>query len=445
MVGISATSAQVLVVGDMGPQLEGELASHRVACVSAATANDAVTRMRATRFPFVVVAPALADMGGVDFIHGVLRHFESSVLLYGDGVDSSDINALLRTGRVAHFAANVEGRTVADFLAQRTTPTTTPVGAPAGTGKLLESPPPTPPAMSSIAVRQSQMSTVIDPQQQDLQRLEAALFDERARSNAELTSMRAQLGGLEQERAALLVEVEAGRRSVMNDVAWVMALSDEGSAVDPPPVDIKAKLAAALDDAARAQGELIAVRADRERLASDLASLSRRFTDDAAARDAAAAQGAGTNVAGADAVARAEAKMRADVIAARTDATTVRLDLQEALFQVEERSAALQSLALERDALSAQAAELREQLRLALEDAGAPAVLAPPRRDVELALARTRQLLGAIEPLMWGLTQAIAYYQEGVSAGGEAHLRCLQQLQGVLLRLRDEIAMLDVA
>jgi hypothetical protein len=45
---------------------------------------------------------------------------------------------------------------------------------------------------------------------------------------------------------------------------------------------------------------------------------------------------------------------------------------------------------------------------------------------------------------MWGLTQATGFYTKAGVSGGDAHLKLLQQLQGVLLRLRDEIAMLDL-
>src|SRR4051794_28508466 len=109
MVAVQQAGSPVLIVGgDISAKLELELASHGLACAVAQNANDAVARMKATRFPFVVVPPALVDMGGVDFIHGVLRHFEASVVLYGNGVDPNEINALLRTGRVAHFPGHAE-------------------------------------------------------------------------------------------------------------------------------------------------------------------------------------------------------------------------------------------------------------------------------------------------------------------------------------------------
>ncbi len=109
----------MLLVGDVSARLELELASCGLECAVAQNANDAVARMKTTRFPYVVVPPTLADMGGVDFIHGVLRHFDASVVLYGNGVEPGEVNALLRTGRVAHFPAHAEGHVVADFLARR--------------------------------------------------------------------------------------------------------------------------------------------------------------------------------------------------------------------------------------------------------------------------------------------------------------------------------------
>jgi hypothetical protein len=45
---------------------------------------------------------------------------------------------------------------------------------------------------------------------------------------------------------------------------------------------------------------------------------------------------------------------------------------------------------------------------------------------------------------MWGLTQASHFFTKNPVDGGEQHIKLLQQLQGVLLRLRDEIAMLDL-
>lgn len=696
MVGVSAISSQVLLVGDTGARLEGELAMHGLACAKAPTANDAVARMKTTRFPFVVVSPILADMGGVDFIHGVLRHFDASVVLYGNGIEINEINALLRTGRVAHFPGNVEGQAVADFLARRAgsaTPTPMPrppVQAPALAGSIpgapspfnltpgaasLSSPPvfsgaspslaplspvasfgsfppqptsslgsfppfaaspltgsstprpatlgptpgfrretphPTVPAFGSqsigtdhLAAQQQPPSP--QPQRELLMRLEG-MADELARANSELARTRAQVGALDQEKAALLVEVEAARRSALADVAQVMALSDEGLAIDTELEDTKARLTSAVADAERVASELESVRQERERLMAEMAEASGRLAEATAGRDAAEAQlvelqrggdrgredvaaaraelekvrmeldGARADLSSArvecDAIAerarldvlavegalkversaRSEAeaklaafriendekwaaalaeeseraiaaeersdilenqrndlaqaladteakagsgaevesalrieldKLRADVAGARTDATTVRLDLQEALLRLEEANGGLQSLTVERDTLRDEAGPLREwgnllvaahahqqgeleHLRRLLEAAAAheatiaalqqqlaAAPSAPPpsgepaSADVEVLLARSRQLadlVRALEPFMWGLTQATAFYkeQQPPASGSEAHLRSLQQLQGVLLRLRDEIAMLDL-
>jgi hypothetical protein len=67
--------------------------------------------------------------------------------------------------------------------------------------------------------------------------------------------------------------------------------------------------------------------------------------------------------------------------------------------------------------------------------------------DAEVLLSRARHLASlvqALEPFMWGLTQATHFYTKAKVENSDEHLKLLQQLQGVLLRLRDEIAMLDL-
>lgn len=665
--------SQVLLVGETGARLEGDLALHGLAFAKAPTANDAVARMKTTNFPFVVVSPILADMGGVDFIHGVLRHFDASVVLYGNGVESSEINALLRTGRVAHFPGNVEGHAIADFLARRAGAATpqpatpppfnlTPGAPPAGGGGLpatssplaqfqgassllanaagipstptyatpsgafpgfagasssssslsssLSSSMPRPPTIGSAPSPQM-VAGALQAQQQAMASMGGrfeAMVEELARGNSEMLSLRNRIGGLEQEKAALLVEVEAARRSALADVAQVMALSDEGNAVDTEIEELKSRIGM-LD------GELDAVRTERERLLAEQAEAAGKLAESRAATDAAEAQlnelqsGKGRDREDAEA-ARAELekvradlelalmkatsadeqlhdartklaaeqdarasieaqvalernqrqdaegkltkmrveldaakreveekwtkalteeseraataedrldalekerselaaalaesqtkanassghsevaaalrtevdKLRSDITAARTDATTVRLDLQEALLRLEEASASLTSMTSERDTLRGEAGPLREWANSLVSEharqqgelersrplndviAKHEATIAklesvvddlkagkPGGGDVEVVLARSRQLAAlvqALEPFMWGLTQATYFYKEAATPGSEAHLRSLQQLQGVLLRLRDEIAMLDLA
>lgn len=91
--------------------------------------------------------------------------------------------------------------------------------------------------------------------------------------------------------------------------------------------------------------------------------------------------------------------------------------------------------------LEATVAKLNAELEAARKGGGAVS------DDVEVLLSRARHLASlvqALEPFMWGLTQATHFYTKAKVDGGEEHMRVLQQLQGVLLRLRDEIAMLDL-
>lgn len=672
MVGVQAGSS-VLIVGDIAPRLEGDLSMAGLLCSVASNANDAVARLKTTAFPIVVVPPVLVDMTGVDFIHGVLRHFDANVVLYGNGVELNEINALIRTGRVAHFPGHADGHTIADFLTRRTgTPAPVPVAArapPSLAGGIPGLPTPAPlpsfppmgsPTMGSSAMGAPTMggsiSSLFGPPgappsplssfpegpsgplpaapggmatfppkaagrgltpaagfampgaghvpnrgatpapswppvdhgalaqlQADArlnqQRMEA-MADDLARTNAELVTVRNQLAAAEQERAALLVEVEAARRSSMAQVAEVMALSDEGDPVAEELEEIKLQLQQAwtesdqlrgerdrlvADVAARAsalaetrgrlevaemaiveareqveqtrselsatgieleqarldverlqtealagRGEADEVRLERNSLMAELetvraerdvirgefdATRAELSTTRAAAEEArrgleqrlADAERATKGTSATEAALRIEVeRLKADVGAARTDATTVRLDLQEALMRLDELTQAQQALAQERDALRAEAGPLREwgnrivaehaRLQKELErlrgtsstrdgqgervrelEAQVARLQAQQAEragggagdgDAEVTLARSRQLaelVRALEPFMWGLTQAAGFYTKQAVPGGEQHLRLLQQLQGVLLRLRDEIAMLDLS
>jgi uncharacterized coiled-coil DUF342 family protein len=694
MVGLEVGSP-VLLVGDIGPRLEGDLMMAGISCALASTANDAVACMKASHFPVVVVAPLLADMGGVDFVQGVLRHFDANVVLYGNGIESGQINALLRTGRVAHFSGDVGTQTIADFLTRRSrtpapssSPASTALGAssappsfagaagaaarsvsaragapPMGAGMPFSSAPPPPfnltPGSSAQPAGQSLAASLFGPPdppgapptsmpssppmgragafsslaparaptpppkagsvprpptmgpmasalppldgaalhqlQADArlnqQRMEA-MADDLARTNAELVMIRGQLAASEQERAGLLVEVEAARRSAMAQVAEVMALSDEGDPISEEIEELKGKATAAESELQRAWSEADALRTERDKLVGELAERAGAVAEGKARLDSAeavlkeaqgaaadaqkelastraeldavrldlerlkgesitgrgeadelraerdAARGELEGAKGALAAAQKELealqsalvdekkaneqlvsakgeleaalneleatgqqsgevtaalrieveRLKSDVAAARTDATTVRLDLQEAVMRLDEATASQQALGQERDALRAEAGPLREwattlvaehaaqqgeleRLRAVVATAEANAALvaelqekvkaleaerdrkpaAPPAEisgDVEVLLARSRQmseLVRALEPFMYGLTQAAGFYTKQAVPGGEAHLRLLQQLQGVLLRLRDEIAMLDLA
>lgn len=680
MVGVQAGSS-VLIVGDIAVRLEGDLSMAGLLCSVASNANDAVARLKTTAFPVVVVPPVLVDMTGVDFIHGVLRHFDANVVLYGNGVELNEINALIRTGRVAHFPGHADGHTIADFLTRRTgTPAPVPAparAAPSLAGAIPGLPTPAPlpsfppmgsPTMGSLAMGSPTMgsptlgsptmggniSSLFGPpgapssplssfpegpsgplpaapgglatfppkaagrgltpaagfatpgsghlpnrgatpapswplvDQGALAQLQAdarlnqqrmeAMADDLARTNAELVTVRNQLAAAEQERAALLVEVEAARRSSMAQVAEVMALSDEGDPVAEELEEIKQQLQQAwtesdqlrgerdrlvADIAARAsalaetrgrlevaemaiveareqaeqarselsatgieleqarldverlqtealagRGEADEVRLERNSLMAELetvraerdvirgefdATRAELSTSRAAAEEArrglekrlADAERATQGTSATEAALRIEVeRLKADVGAARTDATTVRLDLQEALMRLDELTQTQQAVAQERDALRAEAGPLREwsnrivaeharlqkeleRLRAAsnardgqgdrVRELEAQVARLQAQRtngagagdgDAEVTLARSRQLaelVRALEPFMWGLTQAAGFYTKQAVPGGEQHLRLLQQLQGVLLRLRDEIAMLDLS
>ena len=223
------------------------------------------------------------------------------------------------------------------------------------------------------------------------------------------------------------------------------------------------------------QAELAAARADLDALAQQLKTTAEQETQQ---ERASSEQRAALRV--------ESDKLRGDLAAARTDATTLRLDLQEATMRLDEATQQLAALGAERDALRAEAAPLRdwanqlvveharqqdelEKMRLAwgkleersrlVDEVQAQLAAMTAERDklkaqgggasadVEVVMARARQLaglVGALEPFMWGLTQASHFFTKHPVDGGEQHIKLLQQLQGVLLRLRDEIAMLDL-
>lgn len=650
---VGAPISPVLLVGDVAPRLQGELALQGLPCAVAFDQNEAVARMRATSFPFVVVPTVFGDgYSGVTFTQGLLQYFDTQVIVYGNGLEQQDLSALLRTGRVAHFPGDAEGKLVADFLARRTrgnsnppraaspaqpfdltpggpaamppgggfppAPTTDPTLSPAFFGNVATSSVPRPPTMGpSPGVSAPTLSPMLggggfgapvptptpQPDGGSQRRLEAVV-DELVRTQAELQALKGHAAQAEQERAALLVEVEAARRSSLAQVAEVMALSDEGDPISEELEQLRARTANLETEQSAARAEVEMLRAERERLVADALAQSailaeaRAQADAAAARAEAAAaeaQAARAELSQASAEvssvrgdlerARAEAgllrgesagkrqleeeltaahdelarmraeqgalaqqheeqarvhaeqaalaqqlqaelaqaraerdgldqqlkataeqatqqarasadegaaqrvesdKLRGDLAAVRTDATTLRLDLQEATMRLDEATQELAKVGAERDALRSEAAPLRdwgnqlvveharqqeelEKMRVAwgkLEErsrlvdevqAQLQAMTAERDKlkaqgggasaDVEVVMARARQLaalVGALEPFMWGLTQASHFFTKNPVEGGEQHIKLLQQLQGVLLRLRDEIAMLDL-
>ncbi|MBI1948202.1 MAG: hypothetical protein HYS27_21105 [Deltaproteobacteria bacterium] len=651
MVGVQLSP--VLLVGEVAPRLQAELALQGLPCAVAFDQNEAVARMRSTSFPFVVVPSVFGDgYSGVSFTQGLLQYFDTQVIVYGNGLEQHDLSALLRTGRVAHFPADAEGRVIADFLARRTrsaskppaaaspaspvfnltpgppasnpgfppAPTTDPTLSPAFFGG--SSAVPRPPTMGPTPG----LSIPAAPAPASQQRLEAVV-DELVRTQAELQALKGRAAQVDQERAALLVEVEAARRSSMAQVAEVMALSDEGDPISEELEQLRARSANLENDLGAARAEADMLRAERERLvaeaaanagvlaetreradaadamlkelhaaqtaevakAAELRAEVERLTADATvmrgdvarlAADAASLRSDGERVAGeatrlhgeledaraqladheraqadlertradlerlngelatersaraaldqqlaaeksahssaleqqrtelelhhGEALAKASQqargasdegaalrieseKLKGDLAAARTDATTLRLDLQETTMRLDEAMQQLGVIGAERDALRSEAAPLRdwanqlvleharqqeelERLRgasstneehvrtidelqaqleaLTLERDRLKAQGGGGSADAEVLMARARQLaalVGALEPFMWGLTQAAQFFTKHHVDGGEQHVKLLQQLQGVLLRLRDEIAMLDLS
>lgn len=631
---VGAQISPVLLVGDVAPRLQGELALQGLPCAVAFDQTEAVARMRATSFPFVVVPTVFGDgYSGVTFTQGLLQYFDTQVIVYGNGLEQQDLSALLRTGRVAHFPGDAEGKLVADFLARRSrgnsnpprtaspaqpfnltpagpaslppgggfppAPTTDPTLSPAFFGSAATPAIPRPPTMGpspgvtgpalshgsgSAAFGGQSFGAPVAPAapQPDggSQRRLEAVVDELVRTQAELQALKGHAAQAEQERAALLVEVEAARRSSLVQVAEVMALSDEGDPISEELDQLRARTAnlETEQNASRAEADML--RAERERLVGDALAQSAALAEARAAADATAADAQRARAELAQAVAeatslrgdleraRAEAgllrgesaakhgleedlaasqaellraheeqealvhkhqaelaaaradldalaqqlkttaeqetqqerasseqraalrvesdKLRGDLAAARTDATTLRLDLQEATMRLDEATQQLAALGAERDALRAEAAPLRdwanqlvveharqqdelEKMRLAwgkleersrlVDEVQAQLAAMTAERDklkaqgggasadVEVVMARARQLaglVGALEPFMWGLTQASHFFTKHPVDGGEQHIKLLQQLQGVLLRLRDEIAMLDL-
>lgn len=658
MVGVQLSP--VLLVGEVAPRLQAELALQGLPCAVAFDQNEAVARMRSTSFPFVVVPSVFGDgYSGVSFTQGLLQYFDTQVIVYGNGLEQHDLSALLRTGRVAHFPADAEGRVIADFLARRTrsaskppaaappaspvfnltpgppasnpgfppAPTTDPTLSPAFFGGSAAVP--RPPTMGPTPG----LSMPAAPAPASQQRLEAVV-DELVRTQAELQLLKGRAAQVDQERAALLVEVEAARRSSMAQVAEVMALSDEGDPISEELEQLRARSANLENDLGAARAEADMLRAERERLvaeaaanagvlaetreradaadamlkelheaqtaevakAAELRAEVERLTADATvmrgdvarlAADAASLRSDGERVAGeatrlhgeledaraqladheraqadldrtradlertradlerlngelatersaraaldqqlaaeksahssaleqqrtelelhhGEALAKASQqargasdegaalrieseKLKGDLAAVRTDATTLRLDLQETTMRLDEAVQQLGVIGGERDALRSEAAPLRdwanqlvleharqqeelERLRgasstneervrtidelqaqleaLTLERDRLKAQGGGGSADAEVLMARARQLaalVGALEPFMWGLTQAAQFFTKHHVDGGEQHVKLLQQLQGVLLRLRDEIAMLDLS
>jgi uncharacterized coiled-coil DUF342 family protein len=576
----------VLLVGEFGAPIESDLARAGFATASVRSANDAVSRLKNGRIPVVVVPPVLRDMDSVEFIHGVLRHFDASVVLVGAGADPGEVDALVRTGRVAHLPHATGSRPLVEVLS-RTLPRTAspappaqplprlatplsallaaprpntgtfPVNAGFGVAPSFQAatgpyaPPSFPPTkdlssyMPPAPVPSPSMfgGSSTPPANLSAMLSNASSFpgsyppsaaprpdpttEELARARNEVASLQQRLRAAETDRAALMAEVDAARRSAMTNVAEVMALSDEG---DP----ISEEIDALKRQAADAEQERDAARYERDQLTAELADVrtglveaqaerarQRQQLDDALTRDAAhkaretefealmeLAAGLSSEVETLRAARdRASVDMEAaqkeletalksagradewsaNLAAARSDATTARLDLQEAMMRLDEAHQLLAAAQRDAQSLRAEAEPLRdwaqqvvarhaaqqhaiEQLRteLAQSQRSSPRIAELERTvdalrgdldraktggggsvagETEVLLARTRQLaglVGALEPFMWALTQATTFFAKQRLEGSDEHVRLLQQLQGVLLRLRDEIAMLDL-
>lgn len=105
-----------------------------------------------------------------------------------------------------------------------------------------------------------------------------------AQANNELQGLRSRIGPTEaaardaleraaraeHEAAQLRTEVDAARRSAINQVAEVMALSDEGEPIEAEIDDLKSRADMAESERDSAASQLNMVRAERDRLTSDL-------------------------------------------------------------------------------------------------------------------------------------------------------------------------------
>ncbi|MCC7075368.1 MAG: hypothetical protein IT383_28910 [Deltaproteobacteria bacterium] len=392
---VGAQLSPVLLVGEVAPRLQAELALQGLPCAVAFDQNDAVNRMRSTSFPFVVVPSVFGDgYSGVSFTQGLLQYFDTQVIVYGNGLEQNDLSALLRTGRVAHFPADAEGRVVADFLARRTrsnskppAPSSSPPtfnltpGPPASSASFPPAPT-TDPTLSpaffggSAAVPRPPtmgpspgLATPTPQPAPPHQRLEAVV-DELVRAQSELQTLRGRVTHMDQERAALLVEVEAARRSSIAQVAEVMALSDEGDPISDELEALRAR-ATNLDNelgAVRAESEML--RAERERLVAEAAAAASTLAETRERADAADGLLRDLHEAQASEAAKAEAAL-AEVERLRREVQ--RLDDDAALQRAAAAGATADTAALRAELESAgtDGAALRAELERSAADAAA--------------------------------------------------------------------------
>lgn len=309
--GSLSIGSPVLLVGDVGARLEPDFTRAGLMCALAYSASEAVARMKATHFPLVVVPPVLADMGGVDFIHGVLRHFDSSVVLCGNGVDALEVSALVNTGRVTHVPSGVDGQQIVNYVMRDSGGAHAAAGRPldvgdvlpvvggsygdnsgsfartsslptmnpgmSGAGPAMGSYPPGPAGMpmggyppqygsgygtpaAAYPVPQSQPPAQRPPaygstppaQYEDprmTQQRMAAMADELGRANGELNNLRNALRALQGEKAALAEQVDAARTETKARQLEAETLREELGAVRKKATDATVQLEAA-------QGEL---------------------------------------------------------------------------------------------------------------------------------------------------------------------------------------------
>ena len=126
---------RVLIVGDIAPRLEMDFLAYGIDNTVANNAQDAVARLKGSPFDVCIVPARLADMTGIDFTIGLLRHFEQCFVVFlGTDVDPTEMGNLTRTGRVVQFPAQTDGMQIAEYLQKRSAPpplaSPTPTAAP---------------------------------------------------------------------------------------------------------------------------------------------------------------------------------------------------------------------------------------------------------------------------------------------------------------------------
>jgi len=136
----------------------------------------------------------------------------------------------------------------------------------------------------SQAAQQALSSTSAPPSAAADRAVMDQLAAELAQANSELQVLRGRIGPTEaaardaterasraeHEAAQLRTEVDAARRSAINQVADVMALSDEGEPIEAEMDDLKSRADMAESERDSATSQLNMVRAERDRLTSDL-------------------------------------------------------------------------------------------------------------------------------------------------------------------------------